>query len=210
MKSTTYQAKGAAPLIIDYLAPMLVNMTAGLVLLACWIFFDAGTPQERRWVPGFAMSGLVALLLGLHMTLSWPLPGNLNTLFGEASLFFGVLLLGLAFVTATGMGLLPIALYAAAAGLAAVLTGVQVLNLSLTSNPALFGAGLISLGAAGLLSLPMLRFQSFPAFRIFGAAGFLIAAILWGAGGYTAYWHHAQQSANWQPPTTLMEGETQK
>lgn len=197
-------------MIIDTLAPILVNLTAGLVLLACWIFFDATTSHERRWVPGFAMSGLVALLLGLHMTLTWPLPGSLNALFGETSLFFGVLLLGLAFVAATGMGLLPIAIYAAVAGLAAVLSGVQVINLSLTSHPALFGAALISLGAAGLLSLPMLRFQSFPAFRIFGAAGFLIAAILWGVSAYTAYWHHARQAANWQPPTTLMEAKAQK
>ena len=184
---------------IDYLSLMLVNLVAGLVLLACWIFLDADTPRERRWVPGLAMSGVLALLTGVHMIFTWPLPGSFNILYGEMSVFFGILLLGLVFVLIAGLDLLPVASYAEFAGLAALLIGIQVFNLGLTRNPALSGTGFVWMGLIGLGAVPMLRMRGVPAFRIFGALGLLIGAVLWGVIGYLAYWGHVEPFAKWKP-----------
>ena len=184
---------------IDYLTLMLVNMVAGLVLLAAWIFLDAGTPNERRWVPALGMAGFLALATGLHMIFTWPLPGSFNILYGEMSVFFGLLLVGLAFVLAFGMDLLPVAIYAEFVGLASVLIGVQVLNLGLSKSPALTGAGFIWMGIIGLGAVPMLRLRGLQAFRVFGSVGLLIGAVLWGVTGYSAYWHHAAPFAKWKP-----------
>ena len=186
-------------MFIDYLTLMLINLVAGLALLAAWIFLDVGSPRERRWAPGLMMSGFLSLVTGLHMIFTWPLPGSFNILFGEMAVFFGVLLLGLALVLTFGLDLLPVAIYATLVGVASILIGIQVLNLGLTENPPLSGAGFIWMGVIGVFALPMLRFQQVPAFRLFGAIGLLIAAIFWGATGYVAYWGHLEPFGKWKP-----------
>jgi len=184
---------------IDYVTLMLVNQVAGLVLLACWLFFDADSPRERRWVPGLAMAGFLSLATGLHMVFTWPLPGAFNILYGEMAVFFGILLLGLVFVLVAGLDLLPVAIYAAFAGLAAVLVGIQVYQLGLTHNPPLSGTAFVWMGVIGLVAVPMLRLRGLPAFRVFGAVGLLIGAVLWGVVGYMAYWHHVAPATQWKP-----------
>ena len=186
-------------MFIDYITLMLINLVAGLVLLAGWIFLDAETPAARRWVPGFIMSGFVALVTGLHMIFTWPLPGAFNILYGEMGVFFGVLLLGLAIVVAFQLDLLPVAIYAEFVGLASVLIGIQVLNLGLSKSPELTGAGFIWMGIIGLGAVPMLRLRGVPAVRVIGALGLVIAAVLWAVTGYMAYWGHAKPFANWKP-----------
>lgn len=186
-------------MFIDYLTLMLVNMVAGLVLMAAWVFLDAETAAARRWVPGFLMVGFLSLVTGLHMIFTWPLPGSFNILYGEMSVFFGVLLLGLAFVIVFGLDVLPVAIYAEFVGLAAVLIGIQVFNLGLSKSPELTGAGFIWMGIIGLGAVPMLRLREVPAFRVFGTVGLLIAAILWAVVGYQAYWSHVKPFAQWKP-----------
>ena len=197
-------------MFIDYLTLMLVNMVAGLVTMACWIFLDVGTPNERRWAPGLAMSGLLALVTGLHMVFTWPLPGSFNILFGEMSVLFGILLLGLTFVIAAGLDLLPIAIYATFSGLASILIGIQVLNLSLTQSPGLSGAGFLWMGALGLLSVPMLTVRRAPFFRSIGAVGLLVAAVIWGITGYMAYWSHVKPFGKWKPVHLQYQLDMQK
>ncbi|HKI97576.1 MAG TPA: DUF981 domain-containing protein [bacterium] len=186
-------------MFIDYLTLMLINMVAGLVLLAAWIFLDVGTPGERRWVPGMLMAGFLALATGLHMIFTWPLVGSYNILYGEMSVFYGILLVGVGFTVMMGLDLLPVAIYAEFVGLAAVLIGIQVLKLDLTQHPTISGVGFIWMGLVGLGAVPMLRMRSVPAFRIFGAAGLLIAAVIWGVTGYMAYWGHVKPFAKWKP-----------
>ncbi len=186
-------------MFIDYLTLMLVNLVAGLVLMAVWIFVDFGTEGERRWGTGLLMAGLLALVTGLHMVFTWPLPGSFNILFGEMSVFFGVLLLGLGFSVLFRLDLFPVAVYGAFVGLASLLIGIQVLNLGLTNNPALTGSGFIWMGVIGLGAVPMLALRAVPVFRIFGAVGLLIAAVIWGVVGYMAYWNHVQPFSGWKP-----------
>ena len=167
-------------------------------------------PPERRWVPGLLMAGLLALVVGLHMIFTWPLPGSFNGLYGEMSVFFGMLLLGLSLVLILGMDLLPIAIYAAFAGAASIVAGIQVLKLGLADNPALVGAGFLWMGVLGLGAVPLMRLRGLQAFRVFGAVGLLIAAVLWGTVGYMAYWNHPRANLLWKPPTQPLQQEMQK
>lgn len=197
-------------MFIDYTTLVLINLVAGLVLMAAWIFLDAGTAAERRWVPGLLMAGLLALVTGLHMVFSWPLPGSFNILFGEMSVFFGMLLLGLVFVLMFGLDVLPVAIYGMFAGAASIVVGIQVLKLGLTDNPPLAGAGFLWMGILGLGAVPLLRLRGLQAFRVFGSVGLLIAAVLWGAVGYTAYWHNTRTNLKWKPLTQQVQQDLQK
>jgi len=43
---------------IDYLTLMLVNMAAGLIVLAFFLWRGLGSPGEKSWAAGFAVAGL--------------------------------------------------------------------------------------------------------------------------------------------------------
>ena len=187
-------------MFIDYLALMLINLVAGLVLLAVWTFLDLGSPQQRRWLPGLLMVGIISLFTGLHMIFTWPLPGAYNIPYGEMSVFFGILMLGLSLTLLFDISLLSVSIYATLVGLASILTGIQVINLGMTESPVLTGTSFIWMGVIGLLTLPMLRLQEILAARVLGAVGLLAAAVLWGAIGYVGYWHHLESSFQiWKP-----------
>lgn len=194
-------------MFIDYLTLMLINLTGGLFVLAGYIYFDLEGDRARRWVPGMLMSGGLALGAGIHMVLTWPLPGSFNILFGEMSVFFGVLLLGLAFVVWHGLELTAVATYATFVGAASILIGVQVLNLGLTKSPALSGAGFIWIGIVGLFAVPMLAFKANPAFRTLATAGLVLAGVLWGMTGYNAYWGHVSPFGKWKPASLQYQME---
>jgi putative membrane protein len=197
-------------MFIDYLTLMLINLVAGLVLMSAWIFLDVDTAAQRRWGPGMIMAGLLALATGLHMIFTWPLPGAYNILYGEMSVFFGILLLGLGFVVLAGLDLLPVALYAEFVGLASLLIGIQVLKLGLTKEPVLSGLGFLWMGFIGLGAVPMLRLRGVPAFRIFGALGLLVGAVIWGVTGYMAYWGHVEPFGKWKPASLQYQMEMNK
>ena len=46
---------------IDYVALLLVNMTAGFVVLAFFLLYGL-SGERKRWATPFAMAGLVAFL----------------------------------------------------------------------------------------------------------------------------------------------------
>lgn len=87
-------------MFIDYLSLMLLNMAAGLVILAGYLYRGMESKYQKKWVPGFAITGFIALTNGYHMTWTWPLPGSYNSAFGEMSILFGVLFLGAALALA--------------------------------------------------------------------------------------------------------------
>jgi putative membrane protein len=91
------------PMFIDYVTLMLVNMVASLAILAYFVYEDFGGHNLQRYVPGFAMVGLIALLTGLHMSVTWPLPHGHNIAFGEMSVLLGVLFLGAAILLSAAL-----------------------------------------------------------------------------------------------------------
>ena len=184
---------------INYLSLMLLNQSAGLVTLAFWIFLDAGKPAERRWVPGMLMTGLLALLLGLHMVFTWPLPGSANLIYGEMSILFGVLLTGLGFMVLFGVDLLSVGVVGILAGAASLVVSAQMFRLGLAANPLLHGAAFVWMGVLGLGAMPMLRLSGSQAFRVFGAVGLMIGALLWAIIAFQGFWQHSRDAQGWKP-----------
>lgn len=190
-------------MFVDYLTVMLLNLVAGLVLIACWIFADFGRASQQRWVVGFLMTAVLALATGLHMTLTWPLPGSFNIVFGEMGLLFGILMLGLTVAVRYELDLLPIAVYATFVGLAGIILGVEIIDAGLTKHPIVSGISFIVTGVIGLFAVPMYFVRRAPVFQIIATVGLVIAAILWAITAFNAYYGHVHSFSDWRPNTIL-------
>jgi len=190
-------------MFIDYVALMLVNMTAGLVILAGYILWGLDRDGPRPWAIGFAIPGFIAMVTGLHMSFTWPLPGPYNITHGELSVLFGTIYLALAVAVGLRWNLMPVAAYAFFAGLASVVVGIGVYHHKLTLAPAFSAAGYILTGLAGVFSAPVLVFKNVKAIQWLAALVLLAAAGIWGLTGYGAYWDHLNSMKAWKPATMI-------
>jgi len=192
-------------LFIDYLPLLLINMVAGLVLLAGYVYAGMEDPDQKKWAPGFIASGAVALVFGGIIATTWPLPGPYNMLFGESSVLYGIIFLVAGLTLALGGNLLTIAVYAFFAGLAAMLMGVRIFVLKLTAFPPLTALGYLATGAAGVLAAPGLAwFKGNKPLRVLVALMILGAAAVWALNGFGGYWMHATGFHDWVPTTHLL------
>ena len=186
-------------MFIDYVALMLVNLVAGFVLLAL-DFAKYFEKNQKTLVPGLLIVGFVATITGLGMIFAWPLPGSYNVPFGELSVLFGVLFLGAGVALAKEWNLLSLGVYAVIAGVAAVIVGIRVINLKMTSQPLLSGVGFILSGISGFFTLPAYVYKKNKAVRIVAIVIFAAAAAIWAFTGYASYWGHLQLFSKWAPP----------
>ncbi len=44
-------------MFIDYITLMLINMVAGLFLLADYVYRGIDSYNQRQWIPGFGITG---------------------------------------------------------------------------------------------------------------------------------------------------------
>jgi putative membrane protein len=182
---------------IDYLPLMLVNMAAGLVLLAGYVLFGVMRPQQKAWSPAFAAVGAVALLMGYHMVTAWPLPsGSFNAAYGETTVMFGVLFLAAALALAKGWSLAGVSVYGVLAGITAIVLGARIITLSMTPTPVVTGGGFILTGAAGALVAAVLAFRKSLPLRIAVGVMLLASAGLWMFTAMMAHWNHLEM---WLP-----------
>ena len=177
-------------MFIDYVTLMLINMTAGLVVLAAFLLWGLTAENRAPWAPVFGITGLIAATCGFAMTFSAPLPEPFNMAFGEMSVLLGMLFLAASWSLAKGWPLLPLGIYAFFAGLAAVLLGIRIIDLDLTLKPALSGAGFILTGLSGILAIAALWKRHSLTGRLCGAAILLAAAAIWLLTALAAYWSH--------------------
>lgn len=98
--------------------------------------------------------GFVAAFLGLWGEIAWPLPGSYNILFSDVYLLFGIVLVGLAFVTYHGLRLQYAGLLAAAAGIVALVYGFAGYQLNLTKEPLEMLLLYSGFGVAAIAALP--------------------------------------------------------
>lgn len=175
---------------IDYVTLMLINMVGAYAVIGTFVGWGIVREEKKHWAPAFAVPGLVALVTGLVMTFTWPLPQPYNVAFGEMTVMLGVLMLGAAWAIASGWRLMPLAIYAFFAGAAAVLSGVRIIDLGLTSKPVLSGVGFILSGLAGVSSPLFLRMTASKAARLLATIVCYAAAAIWAFTGYMAYWSH--------------------
>ncbi len=185
-------------MFIDYVALMLINLATGLVLLALFVILYPDHDPKKA-APGLLASGFISVATGLHMIFTWPLPGSYNIAFGGMAVLFGVLVFGAGLLGVFAWDLLGLAIYAALAGLAAVVVGVRIGVLGMTKSPALSLLGYVFTGAAGILTLPMYFLRKSLAFRIIVAAVMLVGAAIWAFTGYGAYWEHLEAFSKWSP-----------
>ena len=185
-------------MFIDYLSLMLLNMTAGLALLALYVAFGLARPDQRWWAPGFGAVGLIALITGTHMILTWPLPGPYNSAFGELTVVLGTLFLAAAVALAKGWPLTAVGIYGAFAGLSAILLGVRIINLPLTQAPLMSGLGFILTGFFGGLVLLALLLPRLRTLRAVISLGLLAAMAIWAMTAVLAFWGHMEFFKKWK------------
>ncbi len=187
-------------MFIDFLSLLLLNMVAGHVLLALYVYRGLDDPLNRRWTSGFLMVGLVTFIFGGFIVMTWPLPGPYNSVFGEMAVMFGVVFLGAALAIANGWSLLPVTVIAFFAGAAAVVSGAAILHDHLTAKPALSAVGFVLSGLGGVFAAPTLYYlRGNRAWRVLGALVLLAAAAIWASTVYVEYWMHPGIFAKWVP-----------
>ncbi|MGL5195471.1 MAG: DUF981 domain-containing protein [Chroococcales cyanobacterium] len=187
--------------MINYISLMLINLVAGHFLLAYYIYDGLDNIRQKRWIPGFGMTGAVALVTGLHMIFTWPITGSFNVAFGEMSVLFGIVFMGASVALAANWDLITVTIYAFFAGLASIVVGVQIINLDLTRRPWMSGIGFIISGLGGVLATPSLYLRNNPTLRTVGAVTIAIAGLIWAITGYLSYWGHIADYTEWVPPT---------
>lgn len=195
--------------MIDYVTLLLINMVAGLVVLAFFLWCGIEHKDCRDWAPAFGISGLVATVAGFAMTFTWPIPAPYSMAYGEMSVLLGVLFLGTAWALHCGWRLYPLGIYAFFPGVAAILIGVRVIDQSLTLTPALTAIGFIVTGTGGVFAGLALWKQDVKLVRILGGIVMLAAALLWIPTTYFAYWEHmkVEQAADAQAETPQEIGD---
>ena len=187
-------------MFIDFLTLMLTNLVVALVLFALFMarLIDK---DAKKVVPGFLLTGFIALVTGFRMIFTWPLPGPYNFPYGEMTVFYGGFFFMAGLAIAFSWDLITIGIYAFFAGIAAAIIGVRILNLKLTNEPLLAFAGFVLTGLSAILTLPALYFKQVRALRIILAVLVLVCAVIWAFTGYAAYWQHFDAFAKWAPAT---------
>ena len=192
--------------MIDYVTLLLVNMVAGLAVLAFFLWWGIERKDCRDWAPAFGISGFVATVAGFVMTFTWPIPAPYAMAYGEMSVLLGVLFLGTAWALHYGWRLYPLSIYAFFPGVAAIVIGVRIFTLSLTLMPLMTAISFIVTGSGGVFAGVALWKQHIRIVRILGGLMMLAAALLWVPTTYLAYWEHMKV----QPPANAQtEGSQQ-
>jgi putative membrane protein len=183
---------------IDYITLMLINMVAGLFLLAYYLYEGIDNPRQKQWIPGFGIVGAIALTTGLHMIFTWPVISSFNIAFGETTVLFGALFMATAIALSQGWELLTVAIYAFFVGLVAIVVGSRIISLGLTKQPLISGIGFILTGLGGIFAAPTLYWKN-RTLRLIGVAVLILAGLIWGFIGYNAYWIHLEGFQKWVP-----------
>ncbi len=185
-------------MFIDWLTLMLLNMMVALVLFALfmWRFIE----KNPKWsIPGFLLTGFIALVTGFRMAFNWPLPGPYNIIYGELTVLFGGFLFMTGLALHFGWNLVSIGVYSLFAGAASILLGVRILNMNLTTEPVVAALGFIITGATAVLALPALAMPKVKVLRWIAALAALASALIWIIVGFPAYWQHIDAFSKWAP-----------
>jgi putative membrane protein len=189
-------------MFIDYLTLIMINLVAGTALLAYYIYAGMDAKDQRPYAAAFGIVGLLAVILGLTLSFTWPLPGSYNIGYGEATTLFGAVFLATAVALSQGWDLLPVAIYGFFAGVDAIIVGIRIISLGLTKEPIVSGIGFIMAGLGGLLSAPGLKMlKTNKTFRVIAAIVVLVTAGIWAVTFYTSLWAHLASFSSWVPAT---------
>jgi putative membrane protein len=198
-------------MFVDYLTVMMVSVVAGAVVTIIYglMFLDAPLADQRPWGWAFGVVGLLLGVTGLHLVLTWPLPGVYNIVMGEPALYFGLVLLGTAFAIRAGESLMPLAVLAFFGGLASIFLSIAMLVYGLSRNPPLWAIAYAAIGLAAVLSpLVIHRVRALRWTPLVAGVLLAIGALIFALGGYGAYLEHTSAEGGfdkWVPPA-MREG----
>jgi putative membrane protein len=187
-------------MFIDFLTLVIINLVAGLVILAWYLFKGIDLEDQKPWSAAFMGVGLLAFITGLYISFTWPLPGAYNIAFGDADTLFGLVFMVAAVGLWKGWSLFPASLLGAFAGFDALVFGLRIINLQITSSPLLCGLGFIVAGLAGIFSVPfMLWFKKNKVVRVIAIGVLLVGAAIWLITFTGATWAHMETFAKYVP-----------
>jgi len=189
-------------MFIDFLTLVMINLIAGTVLLAYYLWKGMDEKDQRPYAAGFFAAGLIGLITGLQLSFAWPLPGSYNIAFGDTSTLFGIVFLATSIALWQGWDLIPVSIYAFFAGLEAILVGFVIFSQQLTKSPLLSAAGFILAGVGGVGAFPFFMwFKDNKAVRWIGILVLLATAALWAVTFYGSLNGHMASFAKWVPST---------
>ncbi len=185
----------------DWLAVMLVNLGAGLALLAHYLYVNPPKEERKSWAAGFFAVGLLGFALSLPLVLTWPLPGGFNVAYGEPGLFISIVFLAGAMTLIFEWEPYIPAIYGFFGAIYAIVIGIRIEDLKLGADPFAAMAGFVLTGIGGVLLLPAIHFRDNRVLTIITAIILGLAALIWLYTGYDAGWAHILDFAKYLPPT---------
>jgi putative membrane protein len=159
--------------------------------------------DQRRYAAGFGLVGLVGVILGLVLILTWPLPGSYNIAYGEATTLFGAVFLVTGFSLFHRFDLRPVAVYAFFAGVYAVIVGIRIITLGLAKEALISGVGFILAGLGGVLAYPFFPLLQNRTFRLLAGIVLVITALLWAIPFYNSLWVHLESFGSRVPAAMI-------
>lgn len=189
-------------MFIDFLTLVMINLVAGTVLLAYYLWKGLDAEDQKPYAAAFGLTGLLSMILGLRLAFTWPLPGSYNVGYGDATTLFGVVFLATAISLAKGWDLKPVTLYAFFAGVDAVIVGIRIWSLQLGKEPLVAAIGFVLAGLGGVFAFPFFQwFRDNKAIRWIAILILLATAAIWAVTFYGALWDHMANFAKWVPAT---------
>ncbi len=189
-------------MFIDFLTIVMINLVAGSVLLAYYLWKGMGQQDQRPYAAAFFVTGMVGLITGLQLAFTWPLPGSFNVGYGDATTLFGVVFLGAAISLWQGWNLIPVSIYSFFAGIDAIIVGIRLYSLKMGQEPLLAAVGFILAGLGGVGAFPFLQwFKGNKTVRWIAILVLLASAAIWAVTFYGALWAHMASFAKWVPST---------
>ena len=183
---------------IDFLPLMLVTLVAGMLLFSIFFFFFL-EDGKKKMAPGFLLVGALELITGLDIILTWPLPSSYNIAFGEPATLFGAIFFFLGLALLFDWDLLTLGVIGILGGIMAIIVGVRLAVLHMTSEPVVAMLGFVLTGIVGIAALPGYALRRSTVIRFLVALASLGSAIIWAITAYASYWAHLVSFAKFTP-----------
>ena len=193
-------------MFIDFLTIVMINLVAGSVLLAYYLWRGIDEKDQHPYAAAFFIVGLVGLVTGLELAFTWPLPGSFNVGYGDAATLFGAVYLATGIALSQGWDLVPVTIYSFFAGIDAIIVGLSLYANKLGQEPVVAAVGFILAGLGGVCAFPFMQwFRDNKAVRWIAIIVLLVAAAIWAVTFYSALWAHMTAFAKYVPATMMIK-----
>ncbi|MBI2850505.1 MAG: DUF981 family protein [Chloroflexi bacterium] len=187
----------------DWLPLLLVNLSSGLLILACGFLVGLTSRSEwRQLVSGFLLVGATLATGGGLIIFAWPLPGPLNIVWGVFFFSSGMLFLMAGLGLVFGWDSFPLGIPSILAGIVSILFGYRIIDLGLTLSPLAAGPGFITTGLVGILmGLGLIKpdLQNLKKLKITLLVLLVGSAILWLSLAFLDFWQFLIAFSDWKP-----------